>query len=79
ISWKEPEKNKLSYLEKKEYKTLEKEIKQLEDKKLEIQDKFTDTSLSREEIEALCIELGELSDTIDQKTERRFELADQLG
>ncbi|KAA2218093.1 MULTISPECIES: ABC-F family ATP-binding cassette domain-containing protein [Maribacter] len=78
-TWKEPEKNKLSYLEQKEYKNLEKEIKQLEAKKLEIQDKFTDTSLSGEEIEALSIELGELSDTIDQKTERWFELADQLG
>ena len=78
-TWKEPEKNKLSYLEQKEYKNLEKEIKQLEAKKLEIQDKFTDTSLSGEEIEALSIELGELSDTIDQKTERWFELADQIG
>lgn len=78
-TWKEPEKNKLSYLEQKEYKNLEKEIKQLEAKKLEIQDKFTDTSLSGEEIEALSIELGELSDTIDQKTERWFELADQKG
>ncbi|TLF45789.1 ABC-F family ATP-binding cassette domain-containing protein [Maribacter aurantiacus] len=78
-TWKEPEKYKLSYLEQKEYKNLEKEIKQLEAKKLEIQDKFTDTSLSGEEIEALSIELGELSDTIDQKTERWFELADQKG
>lgn len=77
-TWKEAEKNKLSYLEQKEYKNLEKEIKQLENKKEKIQEKFTDTSLSGEEIEALSIELGEISETIDQKTERWFELADQM-
>lgn len=77
-TWKEPEKTKLSYMEQKEYKGLEKEIKQLENKKQEIQKKFTDTSLSGEEIEALSIELGEISDRIDEKTERWFALADQM-
>ncbi|MDC6391100.1 ABC-F family ATP-binding cassette domain-containing protein [Maribacter sp. PR1] len=77
-TWKEPEKTKLSYMEQKEYKSLEKEIKQLENKKQEIQKKFTDTSLSGEDIEALSIELGEISDRIDKKTERWFELADQM-
>lgn len=78
-NWKEPEKNKLSYLEQKEYKNLENEIKQLESKKVALQEKFTDTSLTGEEIEALSIELGEISNTIEQKTERWFELADQMG
>ena len=78
-TWKEPEKNKLSYLEQKEYKSLEKEIKQLENKKQDIQKKFTDTTLTGEEIEALSIELAETSDSIDQKTERWFELANQMG
>ncbi|ASV29033.1 ABC-F family ATP-binding cassette domain-containing protein [Maribacter cobaltidurans] len=78
-TWKEPEKTKLSYLEQKEYKSLEKEIKQLENKKQDIQKKFTDTTLTGEEIEALSIELAETSNSIDQKTERWFELADQMG
>ncbi|PIB26986.1 ABC-F family ATP-binding cassette domain-containing protein [Maribacter sp. 4G9] len=78
-TWKEPEKNKLSYLEQKEYKNLENEIKQLESKKVALQEKFTDTSLTGEEIEALSIELGEISNTIEKKTERWFELADQMG
>ncbi len=77
-TWKEPERTKLSYMEQKEYKSLEKEIKQLENKKQEIQKKFTDTSLSGEDIEALSIELGEISDRIDEKTERWFALADQM-
>ncbi|WP_289644475.1 ABC-F family ATP-binding cassette domain-containing protein [Maribacter aestuarii] len=69
---------KLSYLEQKEYKQLEREIQKLERKKVELQEKFTDTSLSGEEIAALSIELGDLSNTIDEKTERWFELSAQM-
>ncbi len=70
--------NTLTYLEKKEYRNLEKEIKKLEKKKTEVQNKFADGSLTGEEIEAFSIELGELEDTIDAKTERWFELSDRL-
>jgi ATP-binding cassette subfamily F protein uup len=69
---------KLSYLEQKEYKQLEREIQQLERKKVELQEKFTDTLLSGEEIAALSIELGDVSNTIDEKTERWFELSAQM-
>ncbi len=70
--------NTLTYLEKKEYRNLEKEIKKLEKKKTEVQNRFADGSLTGEEIEAFSIELGELDDTINAKTERWFELSDRL-
>ncbi|MGB3150601.1 MAG: ABC-F family ATP-binding cassette domain-containing protein [Maribacter sp.] len=69
---------KLSYLEQKEYKQLEREIQKLESKKVELQSKFTDTTMSGEEIADLSIELGDLSNTIDEKTERWFELSAQI-
>lgn len=69
---------KLSYLEQKEYKQLEREIQKLESKKIELQSKFTDTTLSGEEIADLSIELDDLSSTIDKKTERWFELSAQI-
>jgi len=75
-SWKEPETTaKLSYAEQQEHKRLEKDIKKLEEKKVELQQKFTDASLSGEDIDALSIELQEVMDTIDEKTERWFELS----
>lgn len=66
---------KLSYLEQKEYKTLEKEIQKLETKKEEIQHQFTNSSLSGEEIDKLSIQLREISEEIDEKTERWFEIS----
>src|SRR5690554_5216307 len=75
-SWKEPEATKkLSFLEQKEFKQLEKDIKKLEDKKVEIQNKFADGTLSGEEITAFSIQITEISDEIDTKTERWFELS----
>ena len=75
-TWKEPETTaKLSYAEQQEHKRLEKDIKKLEEKKVELQHKFTDASLSGEQIDALSIELQEVMDSIDEKTERWFELS----
>ncbi len=75
-SWKtEDTSAKLSYLEQKEYKSLEKEIKKLEDKKGEVQSKFTDGDLSGDVIDTLSIELKEISEAIETKTERWFELS----
>ncbi|MBC6998866.1 ABC-F family ATP-binding cassette domain-containing protein [Cytophaga sp. FL35] len=65
----------LSYMEQKEFKNLEKEIEKLEKKKVEIQQQFTDTGLSGEQIDELSIKLQETMDSIDQKTERWFELS----
>ncbi len=75
-SWKtEDTSAKLSYLEQKEYNSLEKEIKKLEEKKGEVQLKFTDGDLSGDVIDTLSIELKEISDAIETKTERWFELS----
>ncbi|MCK0188539.1 ABC-F family ATP-binding cassette domain-containing protein [Arenibacter sp. F20364] len=75
-TWKEEETGKkLSFLEQKEYKQLEKEIQKLESKKVEVQNKFTDSTLSGDDISQLSIELKEITDTIEEKTERWFELS----
>ncbi|MFC4094324.1 ribosomal protection-like ABC-F family protein [Euzebyella saccharophila] len=68
----------LSYMEQKEFKNLEKEIEKLEKKKVEIQQQFTDAGLTGEQIDELSIKLQETMDSIDQKTERWFELSAML-
>jgi ATP-binding cassette subfamily F protein uup len=68
----------LSYLEQKEHKSLEKEIEKLEAKKESLQQQFANSSLSGDEIAKLSIELGEISTTIETKTERWFELSAML-
>ncbi|WP_422081105.1 ABC-F family ATP-binding cassette domain-containing protein [Ulvibacterium sp.] len=78
-SWKtEDNRSKISYLEQKEYKKLEKDIQKLEHQKIEIEQRFMDASLSGEEIDELSIELQKVTDAIDQKTERWFELSAML-
>ena len=78
-TWKnESSTNKPSYLQQKEYKQLEKEIQKLEKRKEEVQNKFTNSSLSGEEIDMLSIELKEIMEAIDSKTERWFELSAML-
>ena len=75
-TWKTEEKDiKPSYLEQKEHKTLEKDIQKLEAKKEEIQLKFADDSLEGEEINKLSVELRDIADSIEVKTERWFELS----
>ncbi|WP_339841805.1 ABC-F family ATP-binding cassette domain-containing protein [uncultured Maribacter sp.] len=75
-NWKEPDTTpKVSYAEQQEYKKLEREIQKLEKQKVTLQEKFTDGSLSGDDIKALSIELKELTDSIEGKTERWFELS----
>ncbi|CAM4418312.1 ABC-F family ATP-binding cassette domain-containing protein [Zobellia roscoffensis] len=71
-------KTKLPYLEQKEYNNLEKDIKKLEAKKVTVQNKFADSSLSGEDIDKLSIDLKEINEAIDAKTERWFELSAQM-
>tara|TARA_R110000868_G_scaffold21614_15_gene89639 strand:- start:1598 stop:3475 length:1878 start_codon:yes stop_codon:yes gene_type:complete len=79
-TWKAEEtEKKLSFLEQKEYKDLEREIQKLESKKEEIQHKFTDSTLSGDEISKLSIKLKEITDSIEEKTERWFELSTSMG
>lgn len=75
-NWKEKnDSKKLSYSEQKEYKQLEKEIQKLEEQKEILQNKFVDPSLSNEEITQLSINLKEVTNSIEVKTERWFELS----
>ncbi|WP_158976016.1 ABC-F family ATP-binding cassette domain-containing protein [Cellulophaga sp. L1A9] len=74
-SKKKEDKKKLTFNEQKEYTNLEKEIKKLESKKEATQHKFTDASLSGEQIDKLSIELKEIGEAIEAKTERWFELS----
>ena len=74
--WKEKDNTpKLSYLEQKELKQLEKQIQNLEEKKKRLQQRFTDEQLSGEDINQLSIELGELENSLELKTERWFQLS----
>ncbi len=77
-NWRDTSGGKLSYSEQKEYKQLEKDIQKLEEKKVELQNKFTDPELDGDEIANLSIELKEVTDAIEQKTERWFELSSIL-
>ena len=65
----------LSYEEQKEYNRLEKEIAKLEGQKEKQEKLFLDPDLSGEEINAASVELQKIQDSIDNKTERWFELA----
>ncbi|NAY90412.1 ATP-binding cassette domain-containing protein [Muricauda sp. JGD-17] len=77
--WKEKDDSrKLSYLEQKEYKNLEREIQKLEEKKEVLQHKFGNPDLTGDEIDQLSIQLKEVSDNIEAKTERWFELSSIL-
>ncbi|MEM6892331.1 MAG: ABC-F family ATP-binding cassette domain-containing protein [Bacteroidota bacterium] len=66
---------KLSYQEQQEYKQLEKDIQKLEEQKKILENAFSNPELSGEEINAKSIELKEISDTLNVKTERWFELS----
>lgn len=73
-NWKTQDK-KLTQEQQKEYNRLEKEIAKLEQKKAKQEKTFLDPELSGEEINAASVELQKIQDTIDQKTERWFELS----
>jgi len=75
-NWKEPDAaTKISYAEQQEYKKLEREIQKLEKLKKVLQEKFNDGSLSGDDIKIMSIELNDISDAINSKTERWFELS----
>ncbi|WP_421806821.1 ABC-F family ATP-binding cassette domain-containing protein [Flagellimonas sp.] len=77
-NWRDTSGGKLSYSEQKEYKQLEKDIQKLEEKKVGLQHKFTDPDLDGDAIAKLSIELKEVTDAIEEKTERWFELSSIL-
>ena len=64
--------------EKKEFDSIDGEIEKLNTEKRTIEAKFLDGSLSGEQINELSIQLQEISNLIDTKEERWFELSSKL-
>jgi ATP-binding cassette subfamily F protein uup len=78
-SWRSDGKTKkLSYEEQKEYNRLEKSIQNLEVQKGELQNQFSNPSISGEEIDLLSIRLKDIKEELEVKTERWFELSSLL-
>jgi len=71
-------KAKLSFKEKKEFDAIEGDIEKLNSQKEKIEAKFLDGSISGEEVNELSIKLQEISNKIDEKEERWFELSSKL-
>ncbi len=67
---------RLTYMERKEFNRLEKEIEKLETRKSEIMEQFNQAGLSSEDIEKLSIELGTLNKGIEEKEMRWLELGE---
>ncbi len=79
VSWKkESTANKLTFNEQKEYKNLEKEIQKLDTEKTELENSFATKNYTPEEIQEASKKIGKLSDAIDKKEERWFELSAKL-
>ena len=70
------EQRKLSYKEKMEIESIEKELKQFEQRKKEIEALFQDPELSSEKIQDLSIELGSIEKIIEEKEDRWLELSE---
>ncbi len=68
---------KLSFNEKRELESLEKEIPQLEQRRSEIEAQLNSGTLNVEELTRLSQEVGELIETIDEKSMRWLELSDR--
>jgi len=69
---------KLSYNEQKEYKNIESKIRSLELDKKALEEKFTDTSLSQDEINKLSQKLQKIITDIEEKEMRWFELSEKF-
>jgi ATP-binding cassette subfamily F protein uup len=74
---KDPYAEKLSYMERREFNKLEKEIEKLELRKEELSEQLSQADLDADKLTSLSEELGELITTIDQQTERWLELAER--
>ena len=71
------ENEKLSYNERREYKKLEEEIAELEKQKEALEAQISSGTLNHEELQEKSSNYGELTDALDSKTERWFELAER--
>ncbi len=71
----EPPKGQLSYLEKREFSKLEKEIATLENKKATIESMFRNDEIKSDKINETSLELQEIISSLKQKEERWLELS----
>lgn len=80
VNWKEnqPKKAGLSFNEQKEYAKIEREIKDLEYKKKEIEDLFSAGTLSDEELLVKGVDLQKIIDALEEKEMRWFELSEKM-
>jgi len=67
--------NKLTFNEQKEYKNLEKDIQKLEKEKTELENSFATKDYTPEEIQEVSKKISSLSNAMDEKEERWFELS----
>ncbi len=74
----QPAKGQLSHQEKKEFKRLEKEIKTLEKRKLEIEDLFSKNEIPQEDIESESVKLQEIVEELEIKEDRWLEISMKL-
>ena len=71
-------KSKLSYLEKREFGALEKDIEKLEKKKKTIEGLFMEANMTQEEVAEKSQELQEVINLLEEKEERWLELSMKL-
>ncbi|MFI2744303.1 ABC-F family ATP-binding cassette domain-containing protein [Zhouia sp. PK063] len=74
-NWKKDANSALSYNEQKEYNRLEREIKKLEEEKTVFEARFATGEFEGDAIDKASIELQDLINKIETKTERWFELS----
>ncbi|OYQ43408.1 ABC transporter [Flavobacterium cyanobacteriorum] len=78
-SWKQNNvKAGLAFNEQKEFQKIEKEIKDLEQQKQDIEQQFSDGSIADADIAKKADELQKVINTIEEKTERWFELSAKM-
>jgi ABC transport system ATP-binding/permease protein len=80
VSWKEKNTASagLNFNEQKEFNKLEREIKDLEYNKKQIEQEFADGKVSDDRIEAKANELQKIIQTLEEKEERWFELSSKM-
>jgi len=80
VNWKEnqPKKSGLSFNEQKEFSKIEREIKDLEYNKKQIENEFAEGKVAEDKIESKANELQKIIKSLEDKEERWFELSMKL-
>jgi ATP-binding cassette subfamily F protein uup len=71
-------KKAVSYKVKQEYKELTEEIENLEQEKKQLEEQISNESLENQEMVEKSNRIGEIMELLDEKTERWFELSEQI-